>query len=330
MSIRKSDLAPLIYLAVFFCVIAGLTLHFSKPEDKYIQGEIEATEIDLAPKIPGRVKDILVRKGQSVQKNELLLTLDSPEVRAKLEQASAAEDAAAAQSRKAENGARSQEILAAEKVWLAAKHAADLASATYRRTQSLYKDGVIPAQRRDEIRAKYLAAREQADAARAAYDMAVEGARSEDRQAAEALVKKAAGAVHEVESLLEDAHLTSPLKGEVVDILADPGELVNAGFPVATIVDLDDVWVTFNLREDRLAGIRMGSEFRASFPALGGETVMLKVDYISPLGSFATWRATSASGGFDLKTFEVHARPVKKVEGLRPGMSALVPVEEIS
>ena len=159
--------------------------------------------------------------------------------------------------------------------------------------------------------------------------MALEGARKEDRQAATALVNQAQGAVSEVKSYLQETRLESPLAGEVIHVLAKPGEIVGPGFPLVTILDLDDIWVSFNLREDRLGGMRMGVVFPVSAPALGNEKFDVKISYISVLGEFATWRATSASGGFDLKTFEVKARPLEKIEGLRPGMSVIVPVKDL-
>lgn len=158
---------------------------------------------------------------------------------------------------------------------------------------------------------------------------AKKGTRSEDKDAAKSLVDRAEGTISEVESYLNETSIYAPIDGEVADIIAESGELVNAGYPVVTIVNLEDCWVTFNLREDLLAAIRMGSTFNAKFPALNNKIVELKVTYIHPLGNFATWNATKTSGDFDMKTFEVHARPVEKIEGLRPGMSALVNWKEV-
>ena len=325
----RTIVEPVLGLLFLVGLVVGLTWYLQEPEVEFIQGEVDATQVNLAVKIAGRVSEVLVKEGEYVEKGAVLLNLDSPEINAKLRQASSARKAASAQRDKAYAGARSQEVEAAMNLWIQAREAAELAEKTYRRINNLYADGIVPGQRRDEIEAKWKAAEAAAAAARSQYDMALEGAREEDRTAASALVDQAQGAVTEVESYLEETRLESPLAGEVIHLLADPGEVVNAGYPVVTILDLEDIWVTFNIREDNLAGMRMGEVFPVSVPALGNKEFEVEISYISALGDYATWRATSASGGFDLKTFEVRARPVNKIEGLRPGMSVIVPLEDL-
>ena len=209
-------------------------------------------------------------------------------------------------------------------MWKQALAGADLAEKTFHRVGRLFDAGVLPEQKRDEAEAQWKASSEMEQAARATYEMALAGTREEDKTAATAVVAKAAGAVSEVEAYLKETELTSPISGEVAELIAERGELVSPGFPILTLVDLSDVWITFNLREDLLPQIRMGSTMVGEFPALNGRLVPLSVNYISALGDFAVWRATKASGDFDLKTFEVRAVPLERVEGLRPGMSALV------
>jgi HlyD family secretion protein len=182
----------------------------------------------------------------------------------------------------------------------------------------------VPAQKRDEAEAQWQSASKTAEAARASYDMAIAGARTEDKSAATAQASQAAGAVAEVNAHLHETSLYAPVDGQIVDLLCDPGEMVSPGFPTVSIVDLSDAWLTFNVREDLLAHIRMGDVISARIPALGNRLIKAKVNYISALGDFATWRATKTSGDFDLKTFEVRLTPVEAVEGLRPGMSAIV------
>jgi HlyD family secretion protein len=288
-----------------------------------VQGEVEAAQVDVSAKVPGRVAEVLVEVGQRVEKGAPLARLSSVEIHAKLDQATAARAAARAQSAKAEGGARPEEVRAAWSQWQRAEAAAELAAATRDRLERLHRDGVVPAQRRDEAEANWKAARAAADAARAVHEMAVAGARREDREAAAAVVRQAQGAVSEVESYLGETLLTAPRAGEVAARNLEPGELAAAGYPVVTLVDLTDVWVVFNLREDRLAGLAVGDELQARFPALG-RSLELRVSAIAPQGDFATWRSTSAAGGFDLKTFEVRARPTGPAAGLRPGMSAIV------
>ena len=288
-----------------------------------VQGEVEAAQVDVSAKIPGRVAEVLVNVGQEVKKGDALARLASPEIDAKLDQATAVRAAASAQSAKADRGAREEETRAAESQWVRAEAAATLAKSTWERLERLSRDGVVPAQRRDEAEANWKAARAGADAARAAYDMALAGARSEDRDAAAAVVRQAQGAVSEVEAYLGEMTLVAPRGGEVASRNVEPGELTAPGYPVVTLVDLSDTWVVFNLREDRLAGLKVGDRLDARVPALARE-VELRVTTLAPLADFATWRSTSASGGFDLRTFEVRAKPVSPVDGLRPGMSAIV------
>ncbi|OPZ57373.1 MAG: Multidrug resistance protein MdtN [Deltaproteobacteria bacterium ADurb.Bin510] len=205
-----------------------------------------------------------------------------------------------------------------------AKSGVDLSVKTYQRVQRLYAEGGVSAQKRDEAETQMQAAVETERAARAVYDMAQAGARAEDKAAASAQVEQASGAVSEVEAYLREMTLKAPARGEISTIVAQQGEIVSAGYPIINLVDLSDLWITFNLREDLMARIRMGEEFDATFPALGNTKIRLKVSYINALGSYATWNATKTSGDFDMKTFEVRARPVKPDAALRPGMTALL------
>ncbi|MDT8377686.1 MAG: efflux RND transporter periplasmic adaptor subunit [Desulfotignum sp.] len=324
MKLTRTIVEPLIGLLILIGIVWGLTLYLQEPDVQFIQGEVEATQVNLAVKIAGRVSEVFVKEGESVEKGTSLLQLDSPEITARLRQVSSAREAASARKDKADAGARSQEVEAAMNLWIQAREAAELADKTYRRINSLYADGIVPGQRQDEAVARWKAAEAAAAAARSQYDMALEGTRKEDRQAASAMVDQARGAVTEVESYLNETRLKTPLSGEVIHLLADPGEVVNAGYPVVTILDLDDIWITFNIREDNLAGMGMGRVFPVSVPALGDKKFEVAISYIAPRGEYATWRSTSASGGFDLKTFEIRARPLESIRGLRPGMSVLV------
>ncbi|QQR73059.1 MAG: efflux RND transporter periplasmic adaptor subunit [Holophagales bacterium] len=320
---RRTVVALAVLLAVA-AAIAGLYHLLSRPALDRVQGEIDATEVRVTAKVPGRVLEMRVREGQHVSAGELVARLATPELGAKRDQAEAARRAAEAQSRKAESGARREEIRAAEALWQRATRAEELTRLTFERLDRLQRDAVVPTQRRDEAEAAWKAAADAVAAARASYDLALAGARREDRQAAAALVEQAGGVVAEVASYEREGELTAPRSGEIAVVVVQPGELVGPGAPVATLIDLDDVWATFNLREDRLAALPMGRRFAATIPALGGREIELEVDFVAPQGSFANWRATGESGAFDLKGFEVRARPTAPVEGLRPGMSVLV------
>lgn len=320
----RRRLSMVIVTLVAVTAISIVGWYAIQPGPDLVQGEVEATEVKVASKIPARILEIAVREGDQVDAGELLVRLSSPEIMAKLDQAEAAQRAAAAQSDKAESGAREEEIRQAHNMWLRALAASDLAESTLSRVTRLHRDGVVPEQRRDEAEANWKAAREAANAAQAVYDMAVAGTRSEDREAAAALESQAAGAVTEVQTYLDETSIWAPLAGEVAVVVAEEGELVASGFPILTIIDLSDSWVTFNIREDRLTSIRIGTQITAKIPALGNDAIALEVYFISPQGAFATWRATSAAGEFDLKTFEIRARPVRPTKGLRPGMTAVV------
>jgi HlyD family secretion protein len=289
-----------------------------------VQGETDATRVDIASKVSGRVDSIYVREGDLVRRGQLLATLDGTEIRARAVQAQAARDAAQASRDRALNGYRSEEIRSARDNYERAAAAEAIAETTFVRYDRLMSEGVIPTQKRDEAEANYRTAREATAAAKAQYDLVRSGTRVEDRAAAIAELRKADGAVAEARSYVDDNTLRSSVDGQMMVKVVEQGELVSPGLPVLTIVDLSDQWITVNVREDRLAGLEIGDTLSAVIPALGSDRHRFTVYYISPLGSFATWRATRESGGFDVRTFEVRARPLRPLEGMRPGMSALI------
>lgn len=305
-------------------VIAGLIgyLTIGKSDD-VIQGEIEVSEYRVSSKVPGRILELRVKEGDYVHVGDTLAILDAPEVEAKKAQAQSAEEAASAMKLMADNGARQQQIQGAYEVWQQAKAGLDIAKKTYERVQRLFNEGVMSAQKRDEALAQYKAYEAQEKAAKSQYDMAKEGARKEERMAAAAQVNRAKGAVQEVSSYINETVQVAQIEGEVSDIYPKVGELVGTGSPIMTISIMSDVWGTFNVREDQLNGLKIGSEFTAFSPAFKKD-VKMKVYYIKDQGSYAVWKATKSNGQYDLKTFEVKARPVTKMEGLRPGMTLVM------
>lgn len=311
-------------LVVIILIIAAIGYFVSRPKAHVIQGEAEASEYRVSGKVPGRIEELYVKEGQAVHIGDTVAFIDSPEVRAKLVQANAAVAAASAQRDKARNGARSEEIAGAYNLWQTALVQKSVMKKSFERISRLYEEKVVSAQKFDEVKAKYDAAAAQAAAAKSRYDMAVKGAREEDKRAAQALVDRASGAKMEVESYLGELYLTSPASGIVSSIAPKVGELVGTGSPVMTVLDLDDIWFTFNVREDYLEGINLGSEITVSIPALGGIEVQTTVNYMAVRESYATWKATKETDMYDAKTFEVRTVPNEKVEGLLPGMSAIV------
>lgn len=316
-------------ITILTIILGGLLFIVTRPEPTIIQGEVETQNVDVSSKIAGRIQKIRVKKGDKVKTGQILVELDTPEINAKAEQSSATLELAMAENQKVNTGARQEQIAAAFNTLKQAEAGLGLAEKTYRRLQNLHNDGVIPTQKMDEAQAAYNNAKSAVAVARANYNLYASGSRSEDKMAAGANVKRAKGMVSEVNSYLKENVLKSSINGEITEVSAEPGELVGTGYPIITIVNLDDVWVTFNLREDLLSKIKMGTIIDAKFPALGEKTVPLKVNYISAMGNFATWRATKAKGDFDLKTFEVRAVPVNKTDGLRAGMSAVVNWDKI-
>lgn len=288
-----------------------------------VQGQAEVTEYRISSKVPGRILTFCVKEGQTVQAGDTLAILEAPDVQAKLEQAKAAEAAAQAQNEKAQKGARHEQVQAAYEMWQKAQAGLSIAEKSYNRIRNLYEQGVMSAQKLDEITAQRDAARATEKAAKAQYDMTKNGAEREDKAAAAALVERAKGAVAEVESYIKETVLTAQSAGEVSEIFPKMGELVGTGAPIMNIAIMEDMWVTFNVREDLLQGLGMGSEFEAFVPALN-RNIRLKVYYMKDLGSYAAWKATKTTGQFDLKTFEVRATPLEKTEGLRPGMSVIL------
>ena len=273
--------------------------------------------------MPGRVLELRVKEGDYVNVGDTLAIIDAPEVRAKLTQAESAENAASAMDQMANNGARREQINGAFALLQQAKAGLDIAQKSYNRVQRLYDEGVMSAQKRDEAFANYKALEAQVKAAQSQYDMAVNGARREEKMAAAAQVNRAKGAVQEVNSYINETMQTAQKQGEVSDVYPKVGELIGTGSPIMTISLLDDMWGTFNVREDQLDGMAVGSTITAFVPAFKKD-IQMKVYYIKDQGSYATWKATKANGQYDLKTFEVKARPVTKMEGLRPGMSLIL------
>ena len=296
----------------------------SKPKEALLQGEAEATEYRVSGKVPGRIEAYLADEGQMVRKGDTLVVIDSPEIRSKIAEANAAKAAAMAQRDKAYNGARQEQIAGAYELWQKAIVGENVMLKSYERMKTLHEQKVVSDQKFDEVEAQYEAACATTRAAKSQYDMAVNGARQEDKDAAVALVERANAAVTLVNSYLEEITLTSPADGIIAARYPKVGELVGQGSPIMTVQDLGDMWFTFNIREDRLHSMKNGDKVQLRIPALDNRELTATVYYIVARESYATWRATREQGEFDSRTFEVRVRPDQAVEGLRPGMSALM------
>lgn len=322
---KQQNRSIIIALATFAIVIAsvGIIGYLTiARESEVIQGQVDVSEYRVSSKVPGRILQILVNEGDFVHAGDTVAILDCPEVEAKKAQAESAEDAASAMSEMAQNGAREEQVQGALQLWNQAKAGLEIAKKSYERVQRLFDEGVVSEQKRDEAYASYMAISAQEKAAKSQYDMAQNGARKEEKRAAAAQVNRAKGAMQEVNAYIHETVQIAQMDGEVSNIYPKVGELVGTGSPIMTISMMNDMWVTFNVREDQLNGIKVGDTFTGFLPAFNKD-VELKVSHLKDQGSFATWKATKSNGQYDLKTFEVKARLVKPFEGLRPGMSVV-------
>ena len=320
---NRNMLLAFLTLTGVIAIVAVIGFFMLRKGPEIVQGQAEVTEYRVSSKVPGRILEFRVKEGQTVRAGDTLAILEAPDVQAKLEQARAAEAAAQAQNEKALKGARQEQIQAAYEMWQKAQAGVTIAEKSYKRIKNLYDQGVVSAQKLDEITAQRDAALATEKAAKAQYTMAKNGAEREDKAAAAALVNRAKGAVAEVESYINETYLIAQKDGEVSEIFPKQGELVGTGAPIMNVAVMDDMWVTFNVREDLLQSLTVGTEFEAFVPALD-KNIRLKVNYMKDLGTYAAWKATKTTGQFDLKTFEVRALPTDKVEGLRPGMSVIL------
>lgn len=324
-SVERKDHLLVLTIVIILIILAALAIVgflFIKQGPDTIQGQGDATEIRISGKLPGRVAEILVEEGQHVKAGDTLVRIHSSLVEARMEQARAMETAAAATNAKVDAGTRSQIISGAYDVYQQAVAASGIAKKTYDRMQSLFAQGVVSEQKRDEAKAAYDAAKAGEAAAKSQYELARAGAQKEDKQAAAAMVNVARGGVSEVGAVLEDQVLTAPADGVITVIYPNVSELVAMGAPIMTL-QKKDCWAVFNVRENVLKDISEGSKIKVRIPALDKEAEMT-VFYIRDLGSYANWQATKSTGDYDARTFQIKARPEKPIENFRPGMSVIL------
>ncbi len=321
---NKTLIAGLVAVLSAVGIVALVGLFAIRPQKEAITGEADATEYRISNMVPGHIDQLYVAEGDHVRAGDTLAHIGSRQVDAKMIQAKAARSAASAQSRKAKGGARDQQVQMAYQVWQKAKAAEEVYKKSYDRVKGLYEKGVVSAQQYDEVDAKYKAAQADCAAAEQQYLMAKEGARSEDIAAASALVSQAGGAVAEVQSYLDDSYIIAPCDGEVVEVYAKLGDLVGTGAPLVSIIDMSDNWFNFSVREDLLKNIKSGQTVKVQIPALGDQSYPCTVRNVKVMASYATWRATKTLGQYDVKSFDVKVVPQENIDGLRPGMTAIL------
>ncbi len=325
---KRNKLSNLLIIALVLVGVMALVILvgiFLPEPQEVLQGQAETSDYRISSKVPSRVKELRVKTGDKVKAGDTLVIMDSPEVEAKMMQATAAEAAAKAIEQKAQNGARQQEIQGAYELWQKAQAGLEVAEKTYSRVSRLFDEGVIPAQKRDEAEAQLKAMQATEKAARSQYEMAREGARREDKAAAAAQVARAQGAVTEVQGYQKETVLLATADGTVTEVFPKLGELVGTGSPIMNIARTDDVRFIFNVREDYLPGMTLDTELNVYVPAVDRE-LKVKVTSINVMGSYATWKATKALDQYDLKTFEVTAYPVNQadIKDILAGMTAII------
>ncbi len=320
---NRSLMFGLIAIVVVTLLLAIIGFVFMREPDEIIEGQADATSVRISGKLPGRVVELMVSEGDMVKSGDTLVHIHSSLAEAKLMQAEAMENVAAAQNQKVDAGTRSQIIQAAAELVAQAKAGATITRKTYDRMQRLFEQGVISEQKRDEAKAAYDAAVAAQQAAESQLSLARSGAQKEDKESAAALVTAARGGVAEVESMLEDQYLTAPCDGQIDQIYPQPGELVSLGAPIMSLLKIDDKWVTFNVREELLSQMKLGDSITVEIPALDRMSAKARIYYVRDMGSYATWRATKATGDWDSRTFEVKARTTDQIPDLRPGMTVL-------
>ncbi len=320
---EKSLLVTMAVIMVATVIVAVVGFCFMNKPQEMIEGQIEGTTVRISGKLPGRVVDFYVHEGDTVHAGDTLVRIHSSLAEAQLVQAEAMQTVAASQNRKVDAGTRKQIVQGAYDLWQQAKAASTIAGKTYERLERLYSEGVMTEQKRDEAKAAYDAAKAAENAAKSQYDLAVSGAQSEDKQAAAAMVEAARGGVEQVQALLADAYLTAPCDGTIDQIYPEVGELVSLGAPIMSLLKIDDRHAIFNVREEMLNEMSIGDKIKVMIPALDKKEIELEIYYVRDMGTYATWRATKTTGSWDSRTFEIKARPVGKVENLRPGMSVV-------
>jgi HlyD family secretion protein len=312
---------PVILIVISITVLLSKA---NKPEEVYITGIVEATHVDVSSKVAGRIDSVLVKEGEQVFKGQIVATIISKELDAKLEQTKSIMEAAYQKLQMAVNGARPEEKEMAERLYMQSKHQLELAENTYNRIIKLYRDSLISAQEKDQVEFQYKAANEQMETAKAKYELVLKGARNEEILMADASYRQSENAYREVLAYKEELTIVSPLHGEISKRIVDPGEIVSAGYPVFTVTDLSDEWVILQIREDQMSKIKKDAVMKAKIPALGNGEYEFVVSYISPVGDYATWKPTNQKGEFDLKTFEIRLRAKTEIQNLRPGMTVNV------
>lgn len=317
----KTAIRAIVGLGIIVALVV-LLWFATRPPPLVVQGEVTTNRVDISPRVSGRVAKLNVDVGDMVKQGDVIALLESPQLTASLHMADAALAVSQADLVRV-NSTRPETIDAAKAQLAAAEADVTLYQEETTRQAKLISTGASTQALVDQTARNLDAAIRQKEAAEANLRLAVTGASKEEKALAATRVEQAKASLNQQQVDVTELTIHAPIEGQVTTRVAELGENFSAGAPLFSIVDIDHPWFTFNLREDLLKGLKIGDVFDVSVPALKQDKVQVKVTVINAQGQYATWRATRATGDFDLRTFEVRAVPVVLPEGLRPGMSVI-------
>lgn len=284
-----SNRIPSIIVAVVIAAVSGLSIYYLvRGQPLLVQGEVDATRFDIAARVDGRVGEVPVTRGQNVAANAVLVRIDNPETIAKHEQAVAAKVVADAQLANINVGTRAEVIAARKAALERAQAAVILAQKTYDRVRQLAEQGNAPQARLDQATDALQQSERAVDQAKSAYEQAVNGYTREERDIAAANVGKALADIKAVQSIIDQMVVYAPVASQVYQRNVEPGEYVSPGVPLVTLVDLNDLWVHFDLREDLVKTLKVGDRFDVRIPALGDRRITVEVKLIATKGEYAS------------------------------------------
>lgn len=321
----KKIILFIVVLALFSLIGFGLWKSY-QPQWIELQGRVEAETVHVSTKLPSRIEEFLVKEGEIVKKNQLLVRLHSPEIEAKKQQAQASLQAAMALQSTTERGAQLENIETLYSNWQSLKAQENLAQTTYMRGTKLYQEGVISRQRRDEMQAAAISSQQMTMAAYQQYARAKRGSTVEQKSAADAQVEIAQAAVNEANALEAETILRAPVDGQISKTYGKVSEFVGIGVPVLSIIENQHAWVSLNVREDQYAQVYQAKNLDGFVPALN-RNIQFKIDHIEAEGEFATIKTTRQTGGYDIRSFKLHLSPTQPVADLKSGMSVLFKIK---
>ncbi|HTO59923.1 MAG TPA: HlyD family efflux transporter periplasmic adaptor subunit [Bradyrhizobium sp.] len=309
-----------IVLAVVVAAGAASYLLLRSRQAAPLVGVVRATEIQVAPEVGGQLAAIKVRKGARVHAGDVVAELSALELTASVGQARAALAQAVASRDHVYAGIRQEQIDALAAEIAKAKAKLEYAEVQLRRTSELARGDNAPQQALDQAQNDVASARSNVAEAEANHAAAKAGPTREELAIADAQVAAAAAALGVLERRLDKTMLRAPSDGVVTVIVAQIGENVSAGQPVVAIEKSGEQWLSFNVREDFLHGLTVGSRVGVLSQDAPAPTPAV-VTEVLPLGAFATWQAERAVGDHDRNTLRLRIDPKGDRTKFEPGMT---------